>query len=301
MIYLTKVDWNNLILPKLLKEESFNKEFLESSKINNAINFFSRKIFNKPNDQTYVFIAAQIIFHKYKICSNFSLSKYSSEELYILLGACIYIGQKAINILKVKIENISFLIKQIMDKKNPENNVDINDLSTRLIQKEFDILELIGFNTDIDSPFLFLNKIKKYLSQSEFNPENFITLLIYIIKDSFILPLSLYYTPNVITISCVQILKEKYNLNFINIKELIASSEYNLNDEEIQECASFIKKIEFSISEKKNQKMNQSNNDNKNVVKEQAEKSAGSATGTPISGEAPHLMKIIPSIKMNIE
>lgn len=301
MIYLTKEDWNNLILPKFATEELFNQEFSELSKIYNCIHFFTRKIFNRPNEQQSVLIAAQIIFHKFQICSDFSLNKYSSEELYILSGACICIGQKAINILATKIEDISIFIKQIINKKNPTTIVEVNDLNKKLIKKEFDILTSIGFNIEIDSPFLFFNTFKKYLSKSELNSENFIILLNYIIKDSFILPLSLYYTPNVITISCVQILKEKYNLNFINIKELIALSEYNLNDEEIQECASFIKKIEFSISEKKNQKMNQSNNDNKNVVKEQAEKSAGSATGTPISGEAPHLMKIIPSIKMNIE
>jgi len=303
MIYLTKEDWNNLILPKFATEELFNQEFSELSKIYNCIHFFTRKIFNRPNEQQSVLIAAQIIFHKFQICSDFSLNKYSSEELYILSGACICIGQKAINILATKIEDISIFIKQIINKKNPTTIVEVNDLNKKLIKKEFDILTSIGFNIEIDSPFLFFNTFKKYLSKSELNSENFIILLNYIIKDSFILPLSLYYTPNVIAISCIQLLKEKYHLNFINITELISLSEYQISDEEIRECASFIKKLEILINSKKSNKQSQSNNDGGSVAKPQTEKDRGAPTGTggaPISS-ASSLIKVIPSIKMNIE
>ena len=135
MVYLTKNDWSNLILSKLSKEESFKEEFLELYKIYNINNLFSRKIYTKANEQLNVFIAAQIIFHKYRICSKFSLSKYSSEELYIIFGAFLFIGQRAINILKIKIDNISFFIKQLIIKKNPNYKVDINELNKKIIQK----------------------------------------------------------------------------------------------------------------------------------------------------------------------
>lgn len=155
MVYLTKNDWSNLILSKLSKEESFKQEFLELYKIYNAINIFSKKIYAKANVQQSAFIAALIIFHKYRICSNFSLSKYSSEELYIILGACLFIGQRSINILTTKVDNISSFIKQLINKKNPNNNIEINELNKKLIQKEYDILTIIGFNIEIDSPFHF--------------------------------------------------------------------------------------------------------------------------------------------------
>ena len=254
MVYLTKENWNNLILSKLENEESFKNEFNELFKIYNAVHLFVRKIYSKPVEQQNILNAVLIIFHKYRLCSGFSLNKYSSEELYIILGSILFIGQKAINILKIKIDNISFFIKQLINKKNPTINVDINDLNKQIIQKEYDILTTIGFNIEIDSPFLFFYKLKKYLSKSELNSANFITLLNYRIKDSFILPLSLYYTPNTIAISCVKVLKEKYKLNFINIKELISLSEYKIEDEDIDQCSSLIKKIETAINEKKNQK-----------------------------------------------
>ena len=288
MVYLTKENWNNLILSKLENEESFKNEFNELFKIYNAVHLFVRKIYSKPVEQQNILNAVLIIFHKYRLCSGFSLKKYSSEELYIILGSILFIGQKAINILKIKIDNISFFIKQLINKKNPTINVDINDLNKQIIQKEYDILTTIGFNIEIDSPFLFFYKLKKYLSKSELNSANFITLLNYRIKDSFILPLSLYYTPNTIAISCVKVLKEKYKLNFINIKELISLSEYKIEDEDIDQCSSLIKKIETAINEKKNQK---------NVVKTEKQEKIEEKNISPCT----NITEVIPSIKMNID
>ena len=300
MVYLTKNDWSNLILSKLSKEETFKEEFLELYKIYNIINLFSKKIYTKANEQLNAFIAAQIIFHKYRICSNFSLSNYSSEELYIIFGALLFIGQRAINILKIKIDNISFFIKQLIIKKNPNNKIDINELNKKIIQKEYDILTSIGFNIEIDSPFHFFYKLRNYLSKSEVNSANFITLLNYIVKDSFILPLSLYYTPNVITISCIKILRERYNLEFINIKELTSLSDYTIDEEDIDQCAFFIRKLEAAIDERKNQNNKNINSSNNNVINDEKEKEKGGAKGAHDSS-GPSITKVIPTIKMNIE
>ena len=297
MVYLTKNDWSNLILSKLSKEESFKEEFLELYKIYNIINLFSRKIYAKTNEQINAFIAAQIIFHKYRISSNFALSKYSSEELYIIFGALLFIGQRAINILKIKIDNISFFIKQLIIKKNPNNKVDINELNKKIIQKEYDIITSIVFNIEIDSHFFY--KLRNYLSKSEVNSANFITLLNYIVKDSFILPLSLYYTPNVITISCIKTLRERYNLEFINIKELTSLSDYIIDEEDIDQCASFIRKLEAAIDERKIQN-NKSKNSNNNVINCEKEKEIDGVKGAQDSS-GPSITKVIPTIKMNIE
>ena len=299
MVYLTKNEWSNLILSKLSKEESFKEEFLELYKIYNIINLFSRKIYTKPNEQLNVFIAAQIIFHKYRICSNFSLSKYSSEEIYIIFGALLFIGQRAINILKIKIDNISFFIKQLIIKKNPNNKVDINELNKKIIQKEYDILTSIGFNIEIDSPFHFFYKLKNYLSKFEVNSSNFFTLLNYIVKDSFILPLSLYYTPNIITISCVKQLGERYKLDFINIKEIISLSDYAIDEEDINQCTSLIQRLEAAINERKNQS-NCSSNSTNNVTDDEKGTISDNLNENHISSE-PSITKVIPSIKMNID
>ena len=292
MIYLTKDDWNKLILSKLIGNASFIEQFSELYKLYSALHLFTRKIYTylTPHEQTNLFIAAMSIFHRYRICSDFSLSKYSSEELYIILGACLFIGQKAINILGIKIDHLSKFIKQLILKKEPNKKIEINEINNNLKEREMEILIIIGVNTNVDFPFPFLNKIKTIISNSNINSENFITLLNYFIKDSYILPLSLYYSPNIIAISCVFILKQKYNIQHINLKELISLSEYNLDEGEIQECASLMKNLEAAIDEKKsNQKNNSKITSNINT----------NDTNT-MNSEQASVTKIIPSIKMNI-
>ncbi len=268
MVYLTKDDWNKFMLSKLDKEEIFKKECLELYSIYNAFQLLCRKIYASPNEQQNVFIAAMIIFHKYRICSNFTLKQYSSEEIYVLLGACLFIGQRAINVLKINLENIAIFINQLINNQNQNqiNFLNINDLNKKLIQKEFDILSSIGFNIEVDSPYQFFSKLKYYFSKSEISSPNFVILLSYIIKDSLILPLSLYYTPNVIAISCIKIIVEKFNINFINIKDLISLSDYALDDKEIDECMMFIQKIQATIKEKKS--MNNINKSNEEKEKD---------------------------------
>ena len=48
--------------------------------------------------------------------------------------------------------------------------------------------------------------------------------------------MSLYYTPNTIAISCVKIIKEKFNLVDININNVISLSEYKIDLNELNEC-----------------------------------------------------------------
>lgn len=288
MIYLTKEDWNSLILPKLTENNSFNDQFSELSKIYSTMRIFIKQIYKHINqsEQSQLFMAAMTTFHKYRICSNFSLNKYSSEELYFILGACLFIGQKVTNILGHNLEDLSKYIRIIIQKKDPNKKVEKVYIKNKLKEREMEILINIGFNLDVDFNFPFFNKIKEYISKININADNFITLLNYFIKDSFILPISLYYTPNTVTISCVLLLKQKYNLKVINLSEIISLSEYKLDEREIQDCASIINKLEETITEKCKSQVNNKTTSNAN-------------TNTVNSTEA-SVTKIIPSIKMNI-
>ena len=301
MIYLTKDDFDNLILSKLKENSSFIEQFSELYKLYSALHIFTRKIYTyiNQNEQTNLFISAMSIFHRYRICSNFSLSKYSSEELYIILGACLFIAQKATNILGRSLDYLSKFIQQLILKKEQNKKIEINEIANKIKEIEMEILISIGFNIYTDFPFPFFNKIKTFLSNSIINLDNFITLLNYFIKDSFILPLSLYYTPNVITISCLVSLKQKYNLKNINLKEFISLSEYNLDEGEIKECASLIQKLEAAILETK---MNQKNNNiNNNYINNNKILTNTNINNTnTMNSEEASVTKIIPSIKMNI-
>ena len=296
MIYLTKEDWNNLILSKLSEQASFNEQFLELKRIHKAFRFFLKKMYQKDEqNQTYLdmlFIGGMTIFHKYRICSNFSLKQYSSEELYVLIGACYFIGQKSLNILKKNAKAIADFIKALILNKEPTRKVNIKELREKLINKELEILMTLGFDIDLDLSFSFSNKVKKQLAKNKLNlnTDNVFKLIKIFMEDSLILPLPLYYTPNIILISCVIALKRKYNLTYINIKELIPLSEYNLEEREIQDCVALIKKIEIANTEYiKNQKNKAKiTSDTKTIEAKSMNSDKASVT------------KIIPSINMNI-
>ena len=296
MIYLTKEDWNNLILSKLSEQASFNEQFLELVKIHKTFHFFTTKMY-QPNEGNkslinMVFIGGMTLFHKYRICSDFSLKKYSSEELYVLIGACIFIAQKSLNILIARLAFITKFIEQLILNKEPTKKVVFKELKEKIKNKEMEILTTLGFNIDIDLPFSFLNKAKKQISNSNslLNIDNVFKLLNIFMSDSLILPLSLYYTPNIITISCILALKQKYNLKNINIKELISVSEYDLDEKEIQDCVALIKKIEVANTEfYKNQKNKSKIASNANTVETKS-----------MNSDKASVTKVIPSINVNI-
>lgn len=296
MIYLTKEDWNNLILSKLSEQASFNEQFLELVKIHKTFHFFTTKMY-QPNEENkslinMIFIGGMTLFHKYRICSDFSLKKYSSEELYVLIGACIFIAQKSLNILIARLAFITKFIEQLILNKEPTKKVINKELKEKIKNKEMEILTTLGFNIDIDLPFSFLNKAKKQISNSNFllNIDNVFKLLNIFMSDSLILPLSLYYTPNIITISCILALKQKYNLKNINIKELISVSEYDLDEKEIQDCVALIKKIEVANTEfYKNQKNKSKIASNANTVETKS-----------MNSDKASVTKVIPSINVNI-
>jgi hypothetical protein len=239
-----------------------------------------------------LFIGGMTIFHKYRICSNFSLKQYSSEELYVLIGACYFIGQKSLNILKKNAKAIADFIKALILNKEPTRKVNIKELREKLINKELEILMTLGFDIDLDLSFSFSNKVKKQLAKNKLNlnTDNVFKLIKIFMEDSLILPLPLYYTPNIILISCVIALKRKYNLTYINIKELIPLSEYNLDEREIQDCVALIKKIEIANTE---YEKNQNN-------KAKIASNTKTTEAKSMNSDKASVTKIIPSINVNI-
>ena len=279
MIYLTKEDWNNLILPKLSEQASFNEQFLELCKIHIAFHNFSFKMIPKEEinqaNLTMIFMAGMAIFHKYRICSDFSLKKYSPEETYILIGACLIIGQKAINVLKAKLKDVAKYIKKLIMTKEPTKKVNYKILKENIKNKELEILTALGFNIDVDLPISFIKDIKKKLSENKLNLN---------------IDNTLTYTPNIITISCVSALKQRYKLTNINIKELIALSEYELDKKEIQECFALINKLIIAKSEFLKKQRN----------KAKCTSSANTVDTKTMNSDKASITKVIPSINVNV-
>ena len=184
-----------------------------------------------------------------------------------------------------KLEYLSTAIKNLLDRKEPSNQLDIKKISIKIIDQQYSILVTLGFNINIDFPSSFQYKIKQYLLKKEYKSDNIMELLTYTINDSYIFPICLYFIPDVIVICSIKYLKEKYKLDSINIYELIALSDYDLDKYEIEQCYTFIQKIQKEILFRKRKKEEEMKGAENNKLK---------------TNEA-SITKVISSINMNVD
>ena len=242
MIYMPKKDWEDKI-----KKNIFNSEFDQYFDIFCATRKFIHNLFPEKLE-IYIAACTLIFIHKFIISSEeFSLKESSKEDLYYLFGASSYISQISLNCFYKSKNDISTYIQKLNETEEPLKKIDINDINKKLNEKEFDILCSIGFNCNIELPFFNLSKIKDYLSKFKFDQKKFFTLLNYLVQDSYILPICLFYTPNTINISSIQFLIDKSKLNFIKIQELIQLTGEEIDEEEVKQCTNLIKQIEDNI------------------------------------------------------
>ena len=241
MIYLTREDWNNFFLPKLTQDnKSFFTELKHIKNIHSIMQYINSKI--KISNQIVLSIS-MIYFHKFYNQTLINLINITPLDKLIICGSCIFIATKSSNHL-IRVSVIVNIIMDIIKKKLPNLNIDLDTIKEKIFQKEFQILQLLGFCVNFELPYKFIIKIKNYFeSITNISSQILIDSCFQFISDSFLLPISLYYTPNTISISCVKVMKEKFNLVEININDLISLSEYKIDLNELNECYSIIKKL----------------------------------------------------------
>lgn len=249
MIYLTKEDWSNYLLPKLRDDRLFIEEFQKLNKIFNGLNFLCQEIYFQRKNRQMVFSVSLIFFYKYYLKTSLNLSTITPDQVYSIFGACISLSQKSTNILEGKsLKMISDCITERMNRKYPKNPMNKEKLLEDIKIKEYQILDSIGYDINYNSPYEFYPKSLEYIKKINLNVETVNDSLNYYVFNSFRLPLSIYYSPNVICISCIQLLKEHFELNSINIVDLINLSEYPIDNDELNECILILRKIEDRIA-----------------------------------------------------
>lgn len=265
MIYLTKEDWSKYLLPKLSDDKLFIEEFKQLLKIRNVILYFSHLLFSDEHNSEKVYRTALTFFHKYHISSNYDMSKASPYELYILIGACILLSQKITNVfLGGGVIKIAECLKEKIIKKYSGGGIEKKQISDNIKKKELEILCSIGFNTEVDLPYIFLPTVQKYLKELNIpylNVDRVIELINIYINESLILPIYIYYLPDIVCISCVKLLTEKFNNKSISIQQLISLSQFPIEINDINECYLIIKRLQILIEyNKKNKNINSNKN-----------------------------------------
>jgi hypothetical protein len=205
--------------------------------------FINNKI---KNSNQYVLSGSMVYFHKYYLNNNIVFNNYSSLNKLILISTCLFIATKTTNHL-IYLKDIVIIIKEIIKKKTKlEKDLNENEIKNKIYEFEFNVLNNLGFELNLDLPYKFLNNLKKYFELNIFNinTDKLIEICCNYINDIFYLPVSLYYSPNLISISCVILMQNKLNLHLnFNINDIINLSDYKIDLNELNQCYNLIKKL----------------------------------------------------------
>ena len=242
MVYLTEDDWKKYFLPRLFEDnESYINELKFIKNIYSIMTFMNSKL--KVSNQR-ILSTSMVYFHKYYIkkLKNIIIHLSLIDKL-IICGSCIFIATKTTNNL-ISSSLIINIIKDIVVNKLSNLNLDNESIKNMIFEKEFDILNSLEFCANVDLPYKFVLRLKNYFEKNtNISSEILIKSCCQYINDSFFFPVSLYYTPNTISISCINIMKEKFNLDDINLNDIISLSEYKIDSNELNECYLILEKL----------------------------------------------------------
>lgn len=132
-----------------------------------------------------------------------------------------------------------------MSMKEPSDFIK-QHLDTRIKLREMEILERLGFDINLDLPYIYVEKMKPYIVQYIPKSEKFIGIINNFINDSFKIPVCLFYSPLKIALSAVYLLSVHFNIELLCTKD--GTKWYQLIDpetslEEVVEIAELINLI----------------------------------------------------------
>ena len=262
MKFLIKQDWENL-LNKLSFNKNNSPKETPVEKLFFEISQRIKDLSSKANYDHTTYGIAMTLFHYY-ICFN-DIRNVDRIEISF---ACLYMSSK------IQFRNIS-LNKFIEEYKNySKSNSGVSDKKPDFIKYEVQLYSQLGYDLDIETPFQFFyndffcklnfNNNKEFYNKM-IELKNFCFNLI---NDTYSRPLSIYYHPKIIYLSCLI-----FSLKFLDYKEFeINSLIKNENVDLIAECMEKIYHIYSRYIEDNSTKNNNNNNNTININNENLKK-----------------------------
>ena len=237
MKFLTKQDWEALLTKLFMNKsklnsvnqnkessisERFEKIFLDVSQVIQDI-CVSKRI----NHATY---GISMTFFHYYVCFN---DCRKIDNIIELAFACFYLSSKVqfLNFpLKDLIEDYKAYIK---DKPNYEKKSQPD-----FVKYEIQLYSLLGYDLDIETPFhMFYNNNAKFYEKfpslkNQEKSEKIKYFCFNLISDTYTRPLSIYYHPKIIYLSCVIFTIKFLDYNECNVGKLLEGENADL----IAEC-----------------------------------------------------------------
>jgi hypothetical protein len=251
MTYLTEEDWEKYLLPKLTDDESFSEELNQIKKCQNIMIIILDILFKKAKPSQLktkqkILYCSMVFYYKYTLFYGISLKDLGEIERLILCSACLLLGFKAITFKIFDIQQLSLIIHEILNNSNKKLTKE--ELKDEIMQKEFDLLNALGFDINIDIPYSYFPLLSFYLKKCN-ETNNYVlseinVLLNEYVQNSMLFPLYLYYSPYEIFFGCIYLIKKKKTIfNFIDLNELKQLAKTDIDNDNICQCSKYISKI----------------------------------------------------------
>ena len=251
MTYLTEEDWEKYLLPKLTDDESFSEELNQIKKCQNIMIIILDILFKKAKPSQLktkqkILYCSMVFYYKYTLFYGISLKDLGEIERLVLCSACILLGFKAITFKIFDIQQLSLIIHEILNNSNKKLTKE--ELKDEIMQKEFDLLNALGFDINIDIPYSYFPLLSFYLKKcnetNDYVLSEINVLLNEYVQNSMLFPLYLYYSPYEIFFGCIYLIKKKKTIfNFIDLNELKQLAKTDIDNDNICQCSKYISKI----------------------------------------------------------
>ena len=255
MVYLSSTDWSTYSSflfeqpqPSFPTNNNNNNNHNSNSNSTLATNLpifhFIYNRMSKINSLLYLgcpelLSTAMIYFHKFFVQNNSSLK---NIPILYFCSACLFIATKVTNRL-TRINDFCKIVSNIISEKAPNSTPHKDTIKQNIINCEHIIITSIGFDVEVDLPYQFLYKVNSYFEKNlQLNVNKVMKACCYYLNDSFVLPLCLYYVPDVIAIACVVVMCRKYEIA-IREDEVIGLSEFNVSKNDVYVCVDVIERM----------------------------------------------------------
>lgn len=178
-----------------------------------------------------------------------------------MASACILISTKYTNNF-IHLDFLAETVCEILKIKDKKEKQAIKD---QIATYEYAILSSCNFDFNIELPYKWIKVLKDKITQNINcnNVAQLVTLWIYYINDSFILPLSLRYDGITITLACFSILNSQFCLG-VDVEKFITENNIYTSISHISQCVSMMNTLLFKNNAKEKEKqckqINHSNN-----------------------------------------
>ena len=267
MTYITKEDWNQEFIPKLLDDKAFLTELIQIVKIHNIlIRLIGLIIKNekKPLNmlKQNILYSSMIYYNKYILYNKKSHSEISYENKIIICSSCIFLSLKVRDI-RLPLDYISKTILSCIDSNSNKIKYSTDDINNYIIEIEYNILYCNGFNFEIDNPYAFWKPLIFYFEKKGTEKkitEGIMELFNRNLKTSILFPLYLYYTSYEIAIGSLSLVK-KAKYEFIDIDDFIKENKLKIDKNNAEQCSLYINKISENLKKKSDEEENNNKND----------------------------------------